>query len=586
MGTSTQAVAELDIPDAVSISRPRLSKMKIKNFRCIGSVSVEIELDDIVVLVGPNNSGKSSILRAYQVVMAHGSKEGKLSLDDFPNATVDPNNLPEIELETVIYDKTAPGEKWVFSNEYGEMCVREKWVWKSVNDDPIKVGWDKDTNDWHPSQGPWGAANVAKSYRPQPHRIEAFDPPEKQAQNVIKLLKKALEGRVSTVRDENNTYKSLIKQLSDVHSQILDDAKAEISSVEEKITKTIEQVFPNHIVRFDANVEDNMDDCLSFFASPSLKMGIDGEGHHLSPIDKQGSGAKRTLLWAALKLLAEEKNNLDDAAGVKPNVLLLDEPELCLHPNAVREACQVLYDLPNTNKWQVMVTTHSPVFIDFSRNHMSIVRVERKDGGEVSGTTIFRPKRINFDEDEKNALKLLNVCDPYLAEFFFGGRTIIVEGDTEYTAFKYIISEHPGLYKDVHIVRARGKALIVSLVKILNQFGKPFAVIHDTDTPLNKKGGKNGMWTQNQTIYDAVKSGPMSDKVRLVASIVNFEQAFLNKEVSSEKPYNALLALQQDKSVFDNCKKLLDALLDYQKELPPNVVEWNSLDELEALLLA
>ena len=38
--------------------RPRLVKLIIKNFRCIGATPVTIELDDIVVLVGPNNVGK------------------------------------------------------------------------------------------------------------------------------------------------------------------------------------------------------------------------------------------------------------------------------------------------------------------------------------------------------------------------------------------------------------------------------------------------------------------------------------------------------------------------------------------------
>ena len=77
--------------------RPRLHKLIISNFRSIGRVPVEIELDDIVVLVGPNNVGKSSILRAYETVMSHGSKEGKLSINDFPNGIVDCNELPSIE---------------------------------------------------------------------------------------------------------------------------------------------------------------------------------------------------------------------------------------------------------------------------------------------------------------------------------------------------------------------------------------------------------------------------------------------------------------------------------------------------------
>ena len=55
-----------------------LKKLVIKNFRSIGETPIEIELDKIVVLVGSNNSGKSSILRAYQFAM----EGGKITKDD------------------------------------------------------------------------------------------------------------------------------------------------------------------------------------------------------------------------------------------------------------------------------------------------------------------------------------------------------------------------------------------------------------------------------------------------------------------------------------------------------------------------
>jgi putative ATP-dependent endonuclease of OLD family len=68
-------------------------------------------------------------------------------------------------------------------------------------------------------------------------------------------------------------------------------------------------------------------------------------GGYQSTIDRQGSGARRTLLWAALRYISETSSTNE-----RPHVLLLDEPELCLHPNAVREACRVLYDLPTSKK--------------------------------------------------------------------------------------------------------------------------------------------------------------------------------------------------------------------------------------------
>jgi len=60
-------------------------------------------------------------------------------------------------------------------------------------------------------------------------------------------------------------------------------------------------------------------------------------------------------------------------------------------------------------------------------------------------------------------------------------RAILVEGDTEYTAFRHVISCLPTKYRDVHVVRARGKACLVSLCKILNQFDKGYGILHDAD---------------------------------------------------------------------------------------------------------
>ncbi|MBB6127419.1 TOPRIM nucleotidyl transferase/hydrolase domain-containing protein, partial [Mucilaginibacter lappiensis] len=190
--------------------------------------------------------------------------------------------------------------------------------------------------------------------------------------------------------------------------------------------------------------------------------------------------------------------------------------------------------------------------------------------------------RANLDEDDKTNLKLLNICDPYVAEFLFGGKVIVVEGDTEYTAFNYIRSRFPEEYKNVHIIRARGKATIVSLVKILNHFGTNYAVLHDSDTPLTKAGDKkNPAWGNNPKILESVTSRPNGTKVRLLASLPNFEQAYFNAEVSKEKPYNAIITLAEDQDKFKIVQALLDALLDHDKEPPLNCIEWKNVDELE-----
>lgn len=576
-------------------ARPRLHKLLIKNFRCIGKQPVEIELDDIVVLVGPNNAGKSSILRAYEVVMSHGSTEGNLSIDDFPNSTIDSDALPEIELHTVVFDNS-PGDRWIREID-GEKFVRERWVWSSPGAGK-RQGFDIEKNDWD-DEVPWGAPNVANSRRPQPHRVDAFSDPQTQTKEIVDLLMSILNERVKqfqSIKNEDKEdvketdYAFLLRKIQEVQTKIVQESQEEIQKVETEVSTIVEKVFPNYKIKFNAKPEEDIEKTINLFKSnPQLLMGpVDG---YQSTIERQGSGARRTLLWAALRYISESgvtksggkkgAARKDTTGNSRPHVLLLDEPELCLHPNAIREACKVLYDLPQSGNWQVMVTSHSPVFIDLSRNNTTIIRVERGESGEISGTTLFRPNRANLDDNDKQRLKLLNVCDPHVAEFFFGGRVVIVEGDTEYTAFKYAVLQKPDKFKDVHIIRARGKATIVSLVKILNHFGSKYSVLHDSDTPLTKDFKKNPAWATNQNIVDAVNTHVDRTKIRLLASIPNLEQAFFHQEVKNEKPYNALMRMSENALSFNLIEELLDSLIDHSKPTPSGCLQWSSLMELE-----
>ncbi|MEE4158609.1 AAA family ATPase [Pseudomonas viridiflava] len=367
--------------------------------------------------------------------------------------------------------------------------------------------------------------------------------------------------------------------------QVAKDAVTAIHNVQESLNKSISDVFPGYSITLDARPEDDLEKVLNFFKSlPLLRMGpTDG---HQSTLEHQGSGARRTLLWTALRILAEHKRTKSDKSDLaeRPHVLLLDEPEMCLHPSAIRDACNVLYSLPQSGKWQVMVTTHSPVFIDLSRNNTSIVRVEREIGGDVSGTTIFRPEKVKLSDEDREELKLLNMYDPFVAEFFFGGKTIVVEGDTEHSAFKEIIDSNKVLFGDIHIVRARGKYTIVALCKILNQFGSPYSVLHDSDrkTITTKKGTTraNSAWPANQKILEIVTDAP-NKSATLVASVPNFEEAIFGEPADGEKPYGAWEKVRKDPDIRKKVTDLLMFLGKFGGPLPTGTLQWSSVDQLE-----
>ncbi|MFD0706781.1 ATP-dependent nuclease [Photorhabdus akhurstii] len=555
--------------------RPRLHKLIIQNFRSIGAEKVEIELDDIVVLVGPNNVGKSSILRAYETVMSHGSRDGKLAINDFPNGQVDPGNLPTIELHTIVFND-APGERWLAPTTDKEWLIREKWVWDSPNKDPKRQGFDVQKDDWD-EQVPWGAPNIANSRRPLPHRIDAFSTPDKQASEITKLITSLLKEKLSDIKSdpdqEKSDYELVLDKIKDLQTKVVKATEDEIKVIENQISEYLGKLFPKHKIKFDAKPEADLEGAYQPFKSNAdLLMGP--EDGYFSSIENQGSGARRTLLWATLKYLSESQ----DKKGSRPHLLLLDEPEICLHPSAIREARTILYDLPSSGKWQVMITSHSPIFIDLSKDNTTIIRVFRDNVSDVKSTTLYRPERAKLDDNDKRNLKLMNICDPYVHEFFFGGSQVIVEGDTEYTAFSMIKEMYPEQYRDVQIIRARGKGIIPSVAKVLKQFSKSFFILHDTDEKTTSKGDKNPAWGMNNTIAQLLDE---EGKVNLVACKTCFETALFGQEVKAEKPYNALMRIRNDIASRDKVKSLLDYLIGVDGAvLPENCIHWEKIEQL------
>ena len=219
---SVDAVANADAIPQATVSK--LRKLAIQNFGCIGKTAVEVDLDDIVVLVGPNNAGKSTILRAYQAITE--SSLPKLTIEDFHERKVDAAALPTIELFTAVIDDL-PAGRWI-KKEDGENIVRERWVWKEPGTEAKRQGWDVNTGDWSDNV-PWGAANIANSRRPVPHRIEAFANPAEQIKEITDLLLKVLQGRIKgrpaeIIGEDGKPQKTSFGQLLDALAETRKDS--------------------------------------------------------------------------------------------------------------------------------------------------------------------------------------------------------------------------------------------------------------------------------------------------------------------------------------------------------------------------
>lgn len=256
-------------------------------------------------------------------------------------------------------------------------------------------------------------------------------------------------------------------------------------------------------------------------------------------------------------------------------ILLLDEPEINLHPSIIRAARKAIYSLAEVSGWQVMCTTHSPVFIDLTQNHTTLIKVANTQ----SGVHYFQTDKAKFSEEEKENLKMLNKCCPTVNEFFFYERSILVEGDTEYLAYQYIL-ERDNLEGRYCVINCRGKANIPTFIKVFNQFEASAIAMHDLDKKKNKDGKSNAMWSINHRIREAADL--TSGRVITVVHSPDFEGYYLDESPTKDKPYNLFKHLTSpDFEINARYEPLRSSLASIENRTHPGL--YINTDELEYL---
>jgi putative ATP-dependent endonuclease of the OLD family len=158
----------------------------------------------------------------------------------------------------------------------------------------------------------------------------------------------------------------------------------------------------------------------------------------------------------------------------KGAILLIEEPEMFLHPQMQRSLYRTIRRIGATN--QVIYTTHSPHFVAVPDYHE--VLLVRKDD---NGTNV---QRSNLPMDPKRREKLIKELDPERNELFFASRLLLVEGDTEKLALP-VYANRLGLdldRKGATIVEVGGKRNLAEFALISKSFGIPTGVMYDEDS--------------------------------------------------------------------------------------------------------
>ncbi|KAA6472436.1 ATP-dependent nuclease [Bacillus cereus] len=469
----------------------KLKQFTIRNFKGIKELSIDVE--NISIIIGPNNCSKSTILQALN---QFGSKDQQLSTYLYHkhdtsqpisfHATFTDLTEEEIDMHGIRNSLHRDSGNFIVRAIYkvGENVERASKTSGAQTHDLEQDGWD----------GKLGGGRNGS------HFLNVF--PEIVYIPAVKDANEELKDKSAHMKTLFTLYKNVVTSLPEYKeafekTQLLQQKINEHD--DEKIRYFEEEVkgFLNEVTSTDVKFKVNVSP-LDEIVSTSLVTNFNYNGLDTT-LTHQGNGVQRTFILSVFKGFRKYKRRFEteNIENKRPLIIALEEPELYLHPHLARVFKDTLYSLADDGFFQVIATSHSPNFVDLSKPNRTLAKVYLNEDNQVCLNQV-NSDVYGLPSHEKERLQALLRFNPYVNEVFFADRVILVEGDTEVIAFKVIGEKlvSSGLlnqddYYRTSVVNCNGKGTMYVLLNILNNFGIKYTVIHDYDiTQLDRKGNR------------------------------------------------------------------------------------------------
>lgn len=239
-----------------------------------------------------------------------------------------------------------------------------------------------------------------------------------------------------------------------------------------------------------------------FAKRTTLKL-YDTSNNALEPRDVStfGHGTQRMVQFALINCLAEARANIGENAST--TLLLIDEPELYLHPQAMEVMRHALKKLSNSG-YQIVFSTHSAGMItkDAAADAHLIRKNERKLT-EVRVSTRQAVKRT-INQNAVQADMLFEVSSA--SEILFSDKIIVVEGKTERAVLPTLYSVHHQKTLSIDrfgLVTMSGANGCIKACPIFEALGLPFKLIIDLDAVFTTLPGSKYLDSNDNFIIDA-----------------------------------------------------------------------------------
>ena len=445
----------------------KIERLKIRNFR--GIKSAELLLPDHVVLIGDNNTGKSTVLEAIDLVLgpdrlsrrapidehdfyvgrylpddttegdaeigaqeADGDETPDASDDNGETATDDPeaetSNPPQIRVEATITDLSSE-QKAHFRDyiEWWNAAGGEFYTSSSVEgvdaDDVVEALRVAFVGEYVVEEDDFdGRTYFARSLE-ESGNPQLFSRRDKQYCGFLYLRSLRTGRRALSL--EHGSLLDIILRLKEIRPQmwettinrlaafdVASDPELGISGVLRSINTALNKYVPKEWgvephLRVSALTREDLRNVITAFIAT-------GERSHAAPYYRQGTGTINMLVLAMLSQIAEDRQNV---------IFAMEEPETAIPPYAQK---RIVHELRKLSA-QSIFTSHSPYVLEEFDLGETVV-LSRSGDGQLYQASVNLPESVKHKRYRQEFR--IRFCEGLLSR-----RILIAEGAAEATAF-------------------------------------------------------------------------------------------------------------------------------------------------------
>lgn len=564
----------------------KIEQIKISNWRSIKNQ--ELQAQDLMVIIGQNNHGKSNLLssilfffgeiKIHDLDFHHGSTELFVEiqfgdLDESDKTTFKKYLTSE---DKIVVRKSAylggsfeyrgyienPSEEWLQEANASAYTKRElanslpfhpfipdagRITKQNIIDaqnsyieqhrGEIEFGFELETTNF------LGLKSVAKGIFGEVY----FIPAVKEASDDFTSKDSSVFGKmyadvVALMSEHNDEWKDTKEKLGKLFSTLNKrDGDGNENEDRPQQLADFEQELTDELVSWGARVDIEVSppDIESVFKANTQVWVDDGVR---TDIKRKGHGLQRALTVALIQVVAkraiasaeaEDEENAGNRKASNSRYFIFEEPELYLHPQAQRSLFDSFVALSESGS-QVVLCTHSSGLIDVERYKSIYIATKENDSDE---TTVKQCSDDLFEGDSKKDFNLSYWINPDRGELFFASKVVLLEGATEKTVFP-LLAKDIGVFRyEYTLIDCGSKDNIPLYIKLLNKFLIPYVAVYDQDHQAHK--GADALAsadTSTQKIEDEINRDIGSS----VVLINDIEEELGLPNGGSSKPYVAL----------------------------------------------